>query len=152
MKLHPIRRPTEETTGDDTVDYCVLGGGPVGAAIARRLHSDGHVVTAVGETHDAADHAVVRGDPADVRRLEAADIGDGSTVVAATPRDHRNLLVAQLVRAHFDVSDVVVRVNDPDRHGLVANAGHDPFCATTVLSTALVDELIDGMREPSHRE
>jgi len=149
MKIRSLRRSIDETTDDGSgVDFCVLGGGPVAAAIARSLHADGHLVTAVDEGTDGApDHRVVRGDPADLQQLAAADIGDDSTVIVATPRDERNLLLAQLVRTHFGVADVVVRVNDPDRHDVVAAAGHDPFCVSTVLSTALVDELTRSVRE-----
>ncbi|MFD1633611.1 NAD-binding protein [Haloplanus ruber] len=142
MTIRPLRRSTDETTGDNPEGhFCVLGSGPVAETIARRLHADGHAVTAIGDAADAADHRTVRGDPTDLRQLEAADIDTDSTVIVATPRDERNLLLAQLVQTHFDATDVVVRVNDPDRHDPVAAAGHDPFCVTTVLSAVLVDEL-----------
>ena len=58
----------------------------------------------------------------------------------ATGSDSRNLLVAQLVRARFDVSDVVVLAHQPDRVGLFEAAGHDPVCATDALSAALVED------------
>lgn len=150
MTIRPIRRSTDETAGDNPEgSFCVLGSGPVAETIARHLHADGHTVTVVGDAADAADHRIVRGDPTDLQRLEAADIAPDSTVIVATPRDERNLLLAQLVRTHFDVTDVVVRVNDPDRHDPVVAAGHDPFCVTTVLSTALVDELTRPVYEHS---
>jgi Trk K+ transport system NAD-binding subunit len=151
MKLQPNPSTTKESSdAGETPDYCVLGGGRVGEAITRRLHADGHPVTAVGETCDATGYATVRGDPALVRHLEAADIDDGSTVVVATPRDERNLLLAQLVRTHFDAARVVVRVNDPDRRDLVAEVGHEPFCVASALSEAIVDDLTRTAREAGY--
>jgi len=149
MRLQSTRLSTEESLGEGPeTEYCVLGGGHVGAALAQRLHDDGHAVTVVDETCDTAAYVTVRGDPANLEHLKTAGLGPDSTVVVATPRDGRNLLLAQLVRAHFGSERVVVRVNDPDRHELVSEAGHEPFCATTVLSTAIADGL--SRREPRH--
>lgn len=142
MRLKPTR-----TTGDGAADadpeteYYVLGGGHVGAAVARRLHETGHAVTVIDETHESTDLPGVTASPRDIRALEAAGLSAASTVVVATPRDRQNLLVAQLVRAHFDVPEIVVLANTPDRLDLFAAAGHETVCATTALSDALMDNL-----------
>lgn len=142
MRLKPTR-----TTGDGAAnagpeaEYYVLGGGHVGAAVARRLHENGHAVTVVDETLGLTELPGVAASPTDVRALEAAGLSEASTVVVATQRDRQNLLVAQLVRAHFDVPEIVVLANTPDRHELIASVGHEAVCATTALSDALVDNL-----------
>ena len=72
---------------------------------------------------------------------------DGSTVVVATPSDSRNLLTAKLVRAHFDISQIVVLVNVPDRYDLFAEVGCEPVCATATLSDGVVESLAGTERE-----
>jgi trk system potassium uptake protein TrkA len=147
MRLQSIVSPSEESTTTGTDDgYVVLGGGHVGAEVARRLRAAGHTVTVVDEMHDPADQSGVRGDPTDRRTLERAGITDATTVVVAMLDDGRSLLVAGLVRAHFGVSDVRVLVQSPDRCPLVADAGHEPICATTALSDAVVADL-ERLRE-----
>ncbi len=138
---------TIRSTGDrsherveDAACY-VLGGGHVGTAVARRLRTDDHDVCVVDESCDPSEPVGFQGDPTDVRALEAAGVAGASTVVVATPSDRRNLLVAQLVRVHFDVPRVVVLANVPDRRDLLAEAGHEPVCATSALSDALVDRV-----------
>jgi len=59
----------------------------------------------------------------------------------ATPDDGRNLLVAQLVRTRFDVGGVFVLVHTPDRSDPVAEAGHEPICATSALADAVADDV-----------
>ncbi|ELZ92651.1 NAD-binding protein [Haloferax sulfurifontis] len=117
--------------------YYVLGGRHLGSAIARHLQAAGRAVYVIDEFHERSEIDGVRGDPADVRTLEAAGVAAASTVVVATASDSRNLLIAQLVRARFDVERVVVLVNTPDRFEMFADAGHKPVCATSVLSGTL---------------
>jgi trk system potassium uptake protein TrkA len=125
----------------NAADHYVLGGGRVGSAVARRLRTDGHAVGVVDESYLPAELPGFRSDPTDVETLEEAGLSNATTVVVATRSDARNLLVAQLVRARFDVPRIVVLTNDPERLTAVAEAGHDPVCATAALSEALVDSV-----------
>lgn len=144
MKTKERRFGNEENS---EADYYVLGGGRVGAAIVRRLREDGYAATLVDETHGSAEDGFC-GNPTDVGLLEEAGLSADSAVVAATSNDGRNLLIAQLVRTHFDVERVVVLVNDPDRSDLVSGAGHETACATTALTAAVVDGLGELQQAP----
>ncbi|MFC7229289.1 NAD-binding protein [Salinirubellus salinus] len=135
---------------DGAGEYVVLGGGRLGASIARRLRAAGHAVTLVDERQDATDLPGVCGDPSDRRVLARAGLSERSTVVVATRRDRRNLLVAQLVRTRFAVREVLVLVNTPDRRDLVAETGHEPVCVTSVVSEA-VTERLDGLSTDRER-
>jgi trk system potassium uptake protein TrkA len=135
------RAGTEPSREPLPAEWYVLGGGPVGAAVARQLGAEGHSVAVVDESHDPETVPGVRGDPADVEVLAEAGVADAGTVVVATRSDRRNLLVAQLVRARFGVERTVVLTNVPDRMEPVAAAGHEPVCATTALATALTATL-----------
>jgi trk system potassium uptake protein TrkA len=121
--------------------YYVLGGGRFGVAVARRLRADGHAVELIDESNDLSEVSGFRGDPADVRILEEAGVADASTVVVATRSDRRNFLIAQLVRANFEVPRAVVLANTPDRYDLIASAGHEPVCATSVLTDEIAESL-----------
>jgi Trk K+ transport system NAD-binding subunit len=147
MRLRSTLHENAETSADGTkTDYYVLGGGHLGVAVARQLGVAGHPVTFVGGV-DVADVPSLRGDPSSIEVLCDAGVTATSTVVVATPDDGRNLLVAQLVRTHFDVADVFVVVHAPDRAGLVADAGHEPICATTVLADAVVTDVRPRLNE-----
>lgn len=142
MRPNLNRFTRDESTNEETeAEYYILGGEHLGGLLARRLQADGHPVNLVDETSDPDEIPGLQGNPESVRVLEDAGVSDASTVVVATPQDRRNLLIAQLVRAHLDVPNTIVLVNNPDRYDLIADAGHEPICATTVLSNALVDTL-----------
>lgn len=131
-----------ESSNEETgAEYYILGGEHLGASLAQRLHADGHPVDLIDGTCDPDGVSGLRGNPESVRVLEDAGISDTSTVVVAASQDRRNLLIAQLDRAHLDVPDTIVLVNDPDRDDLIADAGHEPIRATTVLSDAFGDTL-----------
>ncbi|MFC6723599.1 NAD-binding protein [Halobium palmae] len=122
-------------------EYYVLGGGDVGACVARQLYESGQVVNLIDESNDCPTTPGAQGDPTDLRTLRNAGIPKDSTIVVATRSDKQNLLIGQLVRAHFDVGRVVVLVNDRDRFEVFAAANHEPVCATTALSDALVESV-----------
>ena len=139
-------RLIQDRLGDDDpagAEYVVLGGGQLGASIVGRLRAAGHAARLVDGNQDTTDVPGVTGDPSDRRVLEEAGLSADATVVVATPRDRRNLLIAQIVRTQFEVDDVLVLVNAPDRQELVAETGHEPLCVTRVLSEAVSERLGD---------
>lgn len=136
--MSPFSRSTNE---ESSVDYVVLGGNHVGEAVARRLQAAGHAVRVVTEAPRETALPSVDGDPAELSTLEEAAVADAGIVVVATDTDARNLLVAQLVRANFDVPHVYVLTNQPDRVDTVDDAGHEPICATSAIADAVVQEL-----------
>ena len=140
MRPKPNLSTREESSGEKAeAEYYVLGGGHVGASVAQRLQADGHAVSLVDESYDSSEIPGRKGDPANVRTLNEAGLSSASTVVVATHSDGRNLLIAQLARTRFDVSEVVVLANAPARLDILAEAGHEPVCVTTALSDTLVD-------------
>lgn len=145
MKLNRFRGG-DHSVDDDRRAYCVLGGGHLGVAVARRLLANDDSVTLVdelspSERRNLPETAVVHGDPTDIAVLEETGLGNDSTVIIATQSDSRNLLIAQLVRINFDDPDIVVLTNFPDRFDSIEQAGHEPICATSVLSDALVKNI-----------
>jgi Trk K+ transport system NAD-binding subunit len=81
----------------------------------------------------------VAGSPTDVDLLTESGLETASTAIVATRSDARNLLVAQLARTQFDVPRIVVLVHDPERLGSLAEAGHEPVCATAALSETITE-------------
>jgi len=136
-------RQVGSLSSDDAAEntHFVLGGEHVALAVAERLQTDGHAVTVVDETYDSDDVPGVKGPPTDVALLGDSGVDEASTVVVGTRSDSRNLLIARLVRAHFDVARTVVLVNDPERLSLLAEAGHEPVCVTSLVSEAVRDQL-----------
>lgn len=136
-------QPSADDTPDKVSKHAcyVLGGSHLGTAVAQRLRSNGYAVSVVDGPVDPAETPGPHENPANPQLLEEAGVGEASTVVVATRSDSRNLLIAQLVRAHFDVPQVVVLANAPDRLDVFTEAGHEPVCATAVLSDALAENV-----------
>lgn len=141
MTLKPKLSTKNGPADGDAAEYYVLGGGHLGKAVAERIQADGYAVSLVDESHDSSDLPGLQGNPADIRTLAEAGLSGAPTVIVATPLDRQNLLIAQLVRAHFDVHRVIVLVNAPERFDLLAETGHELVCATSAVSDALVDNL-----------
>lgn len=148
MSIKPPMRPfTRSTNEESSADYVVLGGNHVGEAVASRLHAGGHDVVVVTDAPSSTDDpsstevSTLEGDPAELSTLADLGLTEEATVLVATRSDARNLLVAQLVRANFDVPRTFVLTNRPDRADTVDAAGHEPICATSAIADAVVEEL-----------
>ena len=139
-----IRSPTPSETRDRPPDptdaeVYVLGDGVVGAEVTRRLLEDDHSVALIDGSPGPGEFPANRVEPTDRLALADASTVIVATVIVATSSDSRNLLAAQLIRSRFDVEGVLVVANDPARVDVFADAGHDPVCATTALTDAIVD-------------
>lgn len=137
----PIDATTNDPNSSTEFSHFVLGDDHVSTAIADQLHENGHRVVIVNESYDRPHLTGITGDPADVTVLNESGVAAASTVIVAASTDSRTLLIAQLVRAHFDVPRVITIVSDPDRLSLFEAAGHEPFCATSALTTTLLDSV-----------
>jgi trk system potassium uptake protein TrkA len=99
----------------------IVGGGQVGSYLASLLLKQGNDVKIVemrekqlsNLQHDLPPEAVVSGNFTDPIVLEAAGIHEADAVVALTPTDEGNLVVATLAHYEFGVRRVIARANNP---------------------------------------
>jgi trk system potassium uptake protein TrkA len=103
------------------MNVLIVGGGQVGAYLASLLIKDEHHVKVVEMRekqlhtlqHDLPEGTVVAGNFTDPVVLETAGIQQADVVVAVTPTDEGNLVVATLARYEFGVKRVIARANNP---------------------------------------
>lgn len=125
----------------------IVGGGRVGRALATRLEERGENVVIVEgdesqvETVRNAGYTVVSGDGTDMDVLRDAGAENAKTIVAATSDDDINLLVSQLADAHFDVEDVIARVNDPDNVQPFEDLGVQTISASMATAWAIDNQI-----------
>jgi trk system potassium uptake protein len=131
-----------------TVTFAVLvvGGGRLGAALARRLHADGHEVTVVERSGGraaaiAADTAVrvVPGPYTDIATLEAAGVRTADVVAAVSGDDADNLVVCALARFEYGAARTIARIVDPTHAWLFDEvSGVDTALDQSELLTRLI--------------
>lgn len=120
----------------------VLGGGAVGASLARGLDDRAETVL-LDPDPDAVERARRAGVTAhetevtSTQNLRERDVGSADAAVVATGSDAANLLAAQHLRVTFGVDRVIVRVNDPENVDGFADRDLRPVCATSALAAGL---------------
>jgi trk system potassium uptake protein TrkA len=131
------------------MNVIVVGGGKVGAHLARLLLSQGHGVKIIEvrkETFDALSgdflpETILWGSGSDPSILETAGISGAKVVAAVTGSDETNLTVASLARFEFRVPRVIARVNDPRNAWLfTAEMGVDVYLNQADLIAHLIAE------------
>lgn len=97
----------------------VIGGGKVGAYLARHLAKEGQVVTVIEENPERARRVtsetkvlVFEGDGTDIELLRAADVHRSDWVLPVTGHDEDNLVAAQLSLT-LGAKHVLARMSDP---------------------------------------
>ena len=106
------------------MNILIVGCGKVGSYLARVLEKLGHDVSLVDRSSSALNPAdnirlegfsglCVCGEPIDVDVLRSAGIESCDAVVAATPDDNTNIMVAEIATKFFGIKNVTARIYDP---------------------------------------
>ncbi len=104
------------------MNVIIAGGGKVGSHLAALLTKDGHGVKVVEYRSEQITHLqsflspdrIIAGSFTDPKTLELGGIRTADVVVALTPSDEDNLVVATLAKFEYRVKRVIARANDPD--------------------------------------
>jgi trk system potassium uptake protein len=99
----------------------IAGGGKVGANLTRSLLRGNNEVTLIEQRpyrfeklEAEFEHQVLRGDATELFVLERAGIKrPPDLLVAATGDDEDNIVICQLAREKYGISNVIARINDP---------------------------------------
>jgi len=125
----------------------VLGGGKIGANVARSLIRGGHEVVVVEADRARFDTIeaefrpfAIIGDATEIYVLERAGIKrPPDIVVAATGDDEDNIVICQLAKEKYGVQKVIARVNDPRNQEHFDLLGIRPTVAATPMILALIE-------------
>jgi len=125
----------------------IVGGGKVGANVARSLMERDQEVVVVENKPSRADHLeaefghrVIHGDGTELYVLERAGVTrPPDIVVAVTGDDEDNLVISQLARERYGVKKVIARVNDPRNQTHFDLLGVTPTVCPTQRIMALIE-------------
>ena len=125
----------------------VAGGGKVGANLARSLLRGGNEVTLIEQRPYRFDkleaefeHQVIRGDATELFVLERAGIRrPPDLLVAATGDDEDNIVICQLAREKYGVSNLIARINDPRNQAYFDLLGISPTVSATGAIMGLIE-------------
>jgi len=99
------------------VKIIILGGGAVGALVARRLISEKNEVTIVekdevrcAQLEETLDAKIVQGSGSSISALERADLAHAEMLIAVTSSDESNILGCLIAKAHSNVKIKVARL------------------------------------------
>src|SRR5919109_2671757 len=125
----------------------IAGGGKVGANLTRSVRDLGHEVTLIEQRRDRYEsleeefqHQIQLGDATELFVLERAGIKrPPDLVVAATGDDEDNIVICQLAREKYGVSNVIARINDPRNQPYFDLLGISPTVSATGAIMALIE-------------
>lgn len=126
----------------------VMGGGKVGAFLARELQEGGHSVIVIERNRRNAERVAeetgalaIEGDGTDLGLLHDIEIRASDLFVAVTGVDEDNLVACQLVRTAFKVTKVLARLNDPRNRATFDAIGIPVVSVTDLLAEVIEREL-----------
>jgi trk/ktr system potassium uptake protein len=128
--------------------YIVIGGGgQVGYYLTKGLLQQGHEVLLldkdsrrVEQLREELGTSILRGDACEARVLDEAGVSRAELVIAVTGDDEDNLVICQVAKARFHVSNTIARVNNPRNEDLFRRLGID----ITISPTQAILHMIEA--------
>lgn len=134
---------------DDATYIIVVGGGKVGRNLTRELISEGNEVTLIENDRRrylTLDHefgaAATYGDATELWVLDRAGIERATLVIAVTGDDEDNILICQVAKEKYGVSDTIARVNYPANREWFELLGIRPYVSATDLILRMVEHSV----------
>ena len=129
--------------------YIIIAGcGRLGANLANTLSNVGENVIIIDKDQDAFrklspsfSGITLTGDATEISVLHNAEIEKAIAVISLTNHDSTNIMVAQLAKEMFNISEVIARLYDPERECVYQEFGIDTICPA-VLSMKEIDKML----------
>jgi trk system potassium uptake protein TrkA len=133
----------------------VVGCGRLGSLLANRLSRDGNSVVVIDRVETVLDDLSpdfsgfrINGDATHMAVLKAAKLKNADVLIATTPEDNVNLMVAQVAQKVFRVPHVLARVFDPRREEIYAQLGIETICPTSLAAGIFLEAVANrGTRQ-----
>jgi trk system potassium uptake protein TrkA len=87
---------------------------------------------------------IIHGDASKIETLQRAEIFDNDIVLALTPLDEDNLIIAQLCKRVLDIKKVYTLVNDPENAELFKKLGIDSVISMTEILSTLIEQRVSS--------
>ena len=127
----------------------IVGCGRLGSYLANKLSLYGHSLVVIDTNTSAFDSLStqfsgfqIEGDATEFAVLKQAKLEKADLLIATTERDNVNLMVAQIAKKLFNVSQVMARVFDPKRAQVYRDFGIEGICPITVAGDAFLSSYV----------
>jgi trk system potassium uptake protein len=126
----------------------IVGCGRLGSSLANQLSRQGHSIVVI-DLHETAFAKLssefsgykMIGDASEHHVLREAGLHKADCVFATTTEDNTNLMVAQVAKEVFSVTNVVARVYDPVRKSVYHTFGIETICPTQLSTDAFLEQV-----------
>ena len=136
--------------------YIIIGGGGfIGKGITKELVELKHDVVLIDSDSEACEEifakygaVTIQGDATKLETLQSAGIDRCDIAVAVMGNDSANLAFAILAR-HLDVSQIIVRMEDPNYEAVYESIGINNVARVTKI---LIDQIMVNIESPDLRK
>jgi trk system potassium uptake protein TrkA len=133
----------------------VLGGGQVGASLAKILTDDGNDITLIDtnlsvieDLQEDNDIKTIHGNASSPSILEQAEVNDCDILIATTASDEVNLVSCHLAKKMFNVPTVIARLRNSEFQVSTSGFDLDLFSIDSIISPSqLVTDFIKNIIE-----
>ncbi|MFO7814565.1 MAG: NAD-binding protein [Halanaerobiales bacterium] len=124
----------------------VIGCGKTGSAVADLLSKNGENVVVIDRKKSAFDKLspdftgfTINGDATELQVLLEAKLNKADMAIVTTEIDSVNSMVSQIANDIYEVPEVIVKINQPDKAIIYRN--------TDIITLSPTDLFIDSLRE-----
>ncbi|UCD57341.1 MAG: TrkA family potassium uptake protein [Candidatus Hydrogenedentota bacterium] len=132
----------------------IAGGGLIGRGLAQRLANQKHEVVVIDQNPDVCEDIyakfgaiTINGNSTDIEILESAGI-DHCDIAVATMKDDSDNLAFALLAKHYNVKQIIVKMNDEKYERIYKTVGVKNISRGTEL---LIDQILLSIESPELR-
>lgn len=128
------------------MNVLIVGCGQTARRVALELCMRGHEVSVLGDDTDRLKKLlsmgytgqITQGISIDRDDLSRAGAQSADLLIAITPDDNSNLMIAQIANAFFNIDRVITRVSNTEREDIFQQHGLDTICPTRIIADTFV--------------
>jgi len=133
------------------VKIILAGGRRVTYYLAKSLIAKGSNVVIINKDKQYCEEMarqikalIIHGDASKIETLQRAEIFDNDIILALTPQDEDNLIIAQLCKRVLNIKKVYTLANDPENAELFKQLGIDSVISMTEILSTLIEQRVSS--------
>ncbi|MGP1413538.1 MAG: potassium channel family protein [Bacillales bacterium] len=110
--------------------FIIIGAGKLGSYLAEKLSLEGENVIVIDKDKNKLGYLPLTfsgltyaGDATLIETLEANNINTCKCLICLTENDNTNIYISHIAKVFFDIPNIFVRLNDPNKSVLVDKLG-----------------------------
>ena len=132
------------------MNILIIGCGQLGSQLANLLDAQNHDIAIIGPKQNLINNLnenfsgiLVPGNQLDVETIKSAGVENCDCTICVTESDNKNIMLAQLIKSKFNLSNIIVRILDPIKCEIYSQMGYNTISPTVLAFESIYAKIFE---------